>query len=155
MHRHSHLVPLLLRTSAYCKQILSSLSNTLSFFDTSNYIIFRFDSRYNDAGSRILAPIPFISIPPVPTPSTASTITKQLNYRLNARRFIDTNSIQHDADRDITSEIRKSMETGQKEDFERDLDLPVPRDMIDEWRLFATLLEGIATISRHFRGLET
>src|ERR1700761_442808 len=147
MHRHSHLVLLLLRTSAYCKQILSSSSNTISFFDTSNYIIFRFDSRYNDADNRILAPIPFISIPPLPTPSTTSTITKQLNYRLNARRFIDTNIIQHDADRYITSETRNSMETSQMEDFRRGLDLPVPRNMIDEWRLFATLLEGIATIS--------
>ena len=140
-------MPLLLRTSAYCKQILSSLSNTLSFFDTSNYIIFRFNSRYNDSGSRILAPIPFISIPPVPTPSTASTITKQHNYHLNTLRFIDTNSIKYDTDRYITSETRNSMETSQMEDFRRGLDLPVPRDMIDEWRLFATLLEGIATIS--------
>ena len=140
-------MPPLLHSTLYAKQILSSLSNAISSFGKSNNSIFRFDSRYNDAGSRILAPITYISIPPLPLPSATSTIAKQLNYRLYARRFIDTNSIQYDADRYITLAIRNFMETGHMKDFERDLGLPVPRDLIDEWRLFGTLLEGIATVS--------
>src|ERR1700761_3244392 len=90
MHRHSHLVRLLLRTSAYCKQILSSLSNTISFFDTSNYIIFRFDSRYNNAENRIPPPLPSLNnstIASTPVVSSIPTAYNTTRIEISLRRL--------------------------------------------------------------------